>query len=139
MGLVDLHNMLVELYRVDFRSKRYYIRIIFHILDMWVVNARLLYRQDCTLMKEKYKALIDLKVEIAFSLNESGSGKIVKGGRPSTSPVVTKKRNRGTRPMDSVRLDLQEHWPIPQTSRRRCAYCSRISGPHAVNARFLYV
>lgn len=34
MGAIDLHDMLVEIYRTDIKCKRYYIRIIFHIVDM---------------------------------------------------------------------------------------------------------
>lgn len=36
MGGIDLHHMLVELYRVDIRVKRFYLRIIYHLLDMCV-------------------------------------------------------------------------------------------------------
>lgn len=38
MGNVDIRNMLIELYRIDFKSKTCYLRIIFHIIDMWVEN-----------------------------------------------------------------------------------------------------
>lgn len=34
MGGVDLHDMLVELYRVDIRVKRYHLRIVFHLIDV---------------------------------------------------------------------------------------------------------
>ncbi|KAJ8394479.1 hypothetical protein AAFF_G00046900 [Aldrovandia affinis] len=32
MGGVDLHNMLVELYRIDFKSRRYYMRIFYQLV-----------------------------------------------------------------------------------------------------------
>lgn len=47
MGGVDLHDMLVEIYRIDIRSKRFYLRIIFHLIDMAVVNSWILYRRHC--------------------------------------------------------------------------------------------
>jgi len=47
MGGVDLHDMLVEIYRTDIRSKRFYLRIIFHLIDMAVVNSWILYRCHC--------------------------------------------------------------------------------------------
>lgn len=39
MGAIDLHDMLVEIYQTDIKCKRYYIRIIFHIIDMCIVNS----------------------------------------------------------------------------------------------------
>ena len=34
MGGVDLCDMLLELYRIDFKSKKWYVRIFFYILDL---------------------------------------------------------------------------------------------------------
>ena len=48
MGGVDLQDMLVALYRLNIGVKRYYLRIVFHLLDMCVVNAWLLYRHHCS-------------------------------------------------------------------------------------------
>lgn len=42
MGGIDLHDMLVELYHVNIRIRRYYLRIVYHLLDMCVVNSWLL-------------------------------------------------------------------------------------------------
>ena len=39
MGGVDLANMLMSLYRIDIRSKRYYNRIIYYFLVVCMVNA----------------------------------------------------------------------------------------------------
>ena len=42
MGAVDLCDMLLELYRIDFKSKKWYIRIFFYVLDLATVNSWLL-------------------------------------------------------------------------------------------------
>ena len=39
MGGVDLTDMLISLYRINARSKDYYIKIIFHLIDLALVNA----------------------------------------------------------------------------------------------------
>jgi len=39
MGAIDLHDMLVEHYRTENKVKRYYLRIVHHMLDMYAVNA----------------------------------------------------------------------------------------------------
>lgn len=45
MGGVDLIDMLVGLYRVDIRGKQYYLRIIFQLSDVCIVNAWILYKR----------------------------------------------------------------------------------------------
>jgi hypothetical protein len=44
-GGVDLQDMLVALYITNIEVKRYYLCIVFQLLDMCVVNAWLLYRR----------------------------------------------------------------------------------------------
>lgn len=48
MGGVDLLDGLVAYYRIANKSKKYYMRIVHHFVDMGVVNAWLVYRRDCT-------------------------------------------------------------------------------------------
>jgi len=45
MGGVDLSDMLIELYRIDIRGKKWYMRLFYYFLDLSVVNAWLLYRR----------------------------------------------------------------------------------------------
>ena len=48
MGGVDLADMLIELYRTKISTKkRWYLKLIFHCLDIAKVNAWLLYRRNC--------------------------------------------------------------------------------------------
>jgi hypothetical protein len=62
MGGVDLQDMLVALYRTNIRVKRYYLRIVFHLLVM-CVNAWLLYRRHCSQRGfTKWKTLYHLPV-----------------------------------------------------------------------------
>src|SRR6218665_290669 len=51
MGGVDLHGMMVALYRINIRAKRFHLRIIFHLIDVSVVNGRLFYRRHLTLAR----------------------------------------------------------------------------------------
>lgn len=94
MGGIDLHDMLVEFYRVDIRVRRFYLRIIYHLLDMCVVNAWLLYRRHCKQLNiKKYLSLLKFKSEIAHALLQSGINKSNKRGRPlsNTPPFIKKK------------------------------------------------
>lgn len=65
MGGVDKCDMLLSLYRNQQKSKKWYRRIIFHLLDLCIVNAWLLYKAA------KPEATIPLayfKLEVAESL-----------------------------------------------------------------------
>ena len=39
MGGVDLADQLIALYRIELRSKKNYLRLFFHMLDMIIVNC----------------------------------------------------------------------------------------------------
>lgn len=130
MGGIDLHDMLVELYRIDIRVRRFYLRIVFHIIDMCVVNAWLLYRRHCKQIKlKKHLSLLDFKTEITYALLLSGQNKAPKRGRPSltTTPSPPKKKKRvfSTRPVEDVRYDKIDHWQLPLDTKQRCKNCIR--------------
>ena len=48
IGSVDLQDQMIALYRMAFWSKKYYQRMILHLIDMAIVNAWLLYRRYAT-------------------------------------------------------------------------------------------
>ena len=85
---VDLPDMLLALYRIDIKSRKFYHRLIFHLLDICVTNSWILYRQ--TLKKNdqnsKHMPLIYFKMLIVESLLSAGksNSKIIKIGRPSS-------------------------------------------------------
>ena len=88
MGGVDLIDMLIYLCGIDVRSKKYYMRIIFHLIDLSLVNARLLYRRHCSQCKVKKKyvmSLLSFRVNVAGSLLRSSPQPPlpIKRGRPS--------------------------------------------------------
>jgi len=91
MGGVDLHDMLVELYRIDIRPKRYYIRIIFHLIDMCIVNAWLIYRRHCRQKNVKHITLLNFRAQIGHGLLKANKTIKRKRGRPSEETVVVKK------------------------------------------------
>lgn len=64
MGGVDLMDSLVALYRHSQRNKRWYMRIFFHLLNVAVVNAWLLWRKD----ERANIDLLEFKSTIASSL-----------------------------------------------------------------------
>ncbi|CAF3757542.1 unnamed protein product [Rotaria socialis] len=133
MGGVDLVDMLISLYRINVRSKKYYIKIIFHLIDLSVVNAWLLYRRHCSQLKLPQKNvmfLLSFRINVASILLKSSppSPPIIKRGRPSLESRAKLNENQSTNtlrtaptpiPHSSTRFDKFDHWPIT-TSKGRC-------------------
>ena len=45
MGGVDLADMLISLYRTHIKTKRWYLKVLFHCVDIAKINEWLLYRR----------------------------------------------------------------------------------------------
>ena len=45
MGGVDKSDMLLSLYRTKFRSRKWYLRIVFHLFSLSAINSWIIYRQ----------------------------------------------------------------------------------------------
>ena len=79
MGGVDLHDMLVQLYRTNIKGRRSYLRI-FHLINMACANAWLWYRRHCDQKNEKYRPLLDFVCDIAAGLLKRGTNEPRKKG-----------------------------------------------------------
>lgn len=119
MGGVDLFNRLISFYRIDVRSRKWTLKMIFHCVDMVVVNSWLEYKRDCEALHISKKHVMDL---LAFRLNLANAlisaGKTVtsrKRGRPSVDSEdenqrVARGRNE-SRPISDVKYDTVDHLP----------------------------
>ncbi|XP_054083710.1 piggyBac transposable element-derived protein 2-like isoform X2 [Zeugodacus cucurbitae] len=142
MGGVDLADMLMELYKVNHRSRKWYIRIFYWCLGTSVTNAWLLYRKHLNLLhpKQKHIPLIKFQLEIADALLQSTSSAVSmqrKRGRPSNaerndsdtnspsssvSSHNTKKYRFQPNPPETKRYDKTEHWVV-FGEKGRCRLC----------------
>jgi hypothetical protein len=127
MGGVDHHDMLVQLYRTNIKGRRFYLRVIFHFINMACVNAWLLYRRHCDQKKEKHRPLLDFVCDIAAGLLKRGTNDPRKRGRPSDStkegPSKKKRLQRAPRPVADVQYDAVSHWPEYNPDKARCKLC----------------
>ncbi|KAL2085028.1 hypothetical protein ACEWY4_020546 [Coilia grayii] len=129
MGGVDLLDSMVALYRTKVRSKKWYHRLFFHMMDMAMVQAWLLYRRDSTssgVDQTAQLSLLAFKSEVASCLCKTDSF-CSKRGRPSLSVQagLDLKRRRGPTapvPPAPVRLDRIDHWSVYSENRGRCKY-----------------
>ncbi|CAK9299859.1 unnamed protein product [Gordionus sp. m RMFG-2023] len=123
MGGGDLHDMLVELYRTDIKWKRYYMRMVFHLLYSCVVNAWLLYRRHMKALNNiKFMPLLVFKSQIAKGLMFAGKDNTKKTSRPSSIDVKRRKAINNALISD-IRYDQVGHFPMPVSIKQRCKYC----------------
>ena len=128
MGGVDIADQLISYYRMSFRSKKFYHRLIFHLFDVVIVNGWLLYRMAATKMQvptRKQMSLCEFKLKISDALIHRGKSIIKKRGRPSSVETAyhqKKLKGHSTKkiPDRSIRLDKIGHYPAVQDPRLTC-------------------
>lgn len=127
MGGVDLVDSVMALYRTTVRSKKYYHRIFFHMMDLMCVNAWFLYRRDAT--EADNMPFLDFKIGVVQGLlkaNKSLTPKHNKIGRPKSSSLESQhsaKCKRGPAapiPTSDVRLDEVGHFAEFSEKKGRC-------------------
>ncbi|XP_050714265.1 piggyBac transposable element-derived protein 3-like isoform X2 [Eriocheir sinensis] len=140
MGGVDLADCLLSLYRIPVRSKKYYHKLVFHMIDMTINQAWLMYRRDYEKNKiplEKRHSLLSFRMSLSESLIKAGKY-VPKRGRPSSSPTTDdkpqKKRKQlsQVRPQNDLRLDKIGHFPEVKNPR---LYCKRLGCKGRTNIR----
>lgn len=133
MGGVDLLDQMIGLYRIYIRSRKWTLRVIFHAVDLAVVNSWFEYRRDCERLqvpKKKQLELLDFRLYLADCLCKVGKEAVNnKRGRPSSgTPEPTRnkitKRNDEIRPLPDVRHDTVDHLPFLDGNQegKRCKY-----------------
>ncbi|CAM4458281.1 unnamed protein product [Leuciscus chuanchicus] len=68
MGGIDLSDMLVHMYKTLAKSRRWYLPLFGYILDLCISNAWLVYKRDCSLLKEAMLPLKKFRLAVAHTL-----------------------------------------------------------------------
>lgn len=125
MGGIDLSDMLVHLYKTPMKSRRWYLPLFGYIIDVSIVNAWLIYKRDCSILKQKPMPLKKFRLSVAATLK--GADKVpARVGRPPGAkhkPQVHRPNPRVLHPTQEVRYDGIGHWPTFGTQRGRCNLC----------------
>lgn len=134
MGGVDRADMLLSFYRNSLKTKNLYKRICFHLIDLTVVNAWLLFRQ----VKASDMHLSDFKLHVALGLMRFQEGMPDSNLRcleqtTSCSPTSVAEASTSSAGVISKRaLDVQAserydgigHW-LDSCKRRTRFYCKK--------------
>lgn len=115
---VDLLDSFMGRYKIYMKSRKWYLRIFYHLLDLTLVNSWLLYKRVHSKKEPGCKLLnqAQFRAEVAYNLCNISSA-TTKRGRPSNSleKEIDNKRKRGPMkhiPPAEVRADQTGHWPI---------------------------
>lgn len=126
MGGVDLFDMLMHLYKLPSRAKRWPVPLISFMIDLSLVNAFLLYRADQKVDNDVVESSKAFRLRVVEALVSSKPKKKV--GRPTleeSSRTEEVPRNHTKKlPPDVLRLDQHNHFVVFQEKKGRCSHCS---------------
>lgn len=135
MGGVDLSDMLIALYRIPFKSRRWYLSIFSQLLDICINNGWLFYRKHCGLRQVQSKPLKLFRHELFVALTKSNRAVYTE-----KNEECSVKRELTARPVDSVRFDNIGHFMSTKTEGR-CMYCNKKTVVYCIkcNVRLCFV
>lgn len=107
MGGVDIMDGLIGRYHIRMKTRKWTNRLFFHLLDMAMVNAYILYHR---LQRERTQ-LPNFRTAVAESLCLAGVAQGKRSvGRPVLQSPILPKPKRAYIPTDDVRYDNIGHW-----------------------------
>lgn len=106
MGGVDKHDWLISKYPIRFRGKKWYWPLVIRVLDMFLVNAWIIYNQ---VNKDEIIPLLDFRRRVCFSWIKKSEGRESKP-TPGSSEVL----------LQPVRFDNFGHYMMKRDKQRRC-------------------
>lgn len=112
-------------YKILLKRRKWYIRLLYHILDVTIVNSWLLYKRvKLSKEAEQYKTMgqAEFRAECLCRIQTIP----VKRGRSSNlEAAIQTKNKRGPSqhvPPKDVRRDQYGHWPHVEEKKMRCKY-----------------
>lgn len=132
MGGVDLADMLIALYRCKVKTKRWYLLLLFHCVDIAKVNGWLLYRRFCAqanVPARKQLSLLQFVSQTAdaliYAAKPRGSAGRPKRCETELQGQEAKKGRRSSIPLPSAdsRFDGLHHWAEFRETKNRCKLC----------------
>ena len=121
---VDKADMYCGLYGTSRKSKKWWHRILFGLIDRSICNAFVVYKK----LKDKNCTLLNFRRSVSQSLITYG--KPPKVGRPLSTPsnqlTVSKRRKSNYSTPSSIRTEnVGIHWVVHDPKRGRCEVCSK--------------
>lgn len=124
MGNVDLLDSNIGRFRIRMKSRKWYFRLFYHLVDLAVINSWILHRRVAEQKNETAMTQKKFRVDLLQSLLKIGP-KPQKRGRPRSTDIVEEKRVKykaSTLPTQDIRKDPLHHWPVWRQKRTTCKF-----------------
>ena len=135
MGGVDLLDSLTALYKAKIKTRRWYIYIFYHSINMVLVTSWLWYRRHCKLLDETEMKLSSFLDQVASALILVDKKKPGRPSLESPNPTTGSAKSACEQlPTVDVRLDGIDHRPLwggrqtckkPTCKEKSFVYCSK--------------
>lgn len=134
MGGVDLADMLVSLYRIPFKTRRWYIGIFSQLIDICLNNAWILYKKECK--SDKKMSLKAFRYEVYQNLVKKDRSQDLKKDQESCV-----RNPRSARPPSPIRYDNVGHFVSTKEDMGRCKFCHKNTTVYCIkcNIRLCFV
>lgn len=136
MGGVDLFDQLHACYNISWKSRRWWLKLFYYLVDASIVNSFILYKTGASTSKPPFKPKSHLMFRSMLANQLIGD---YNGRKAQSSWLVIgknkakKEDGRAVSVENTVRLsNVGEHLPTKTTSRR-CARCSTEKTPKRSN------
>lgn len=135
MGGVDLMDSHFGRHKIAIKSKKWYFRLFYHLVDMAVINAWIVQKKVLTIknMKKEIVTLGDFREILSETLCKMGINETMpkKRGRPSNifETSFKKQSPNSNIPPSEIIFDKTDHWQLWDTNRRTCKVknCKKLS------------
>ena len=128
MGGIDKLDMMCAMYKPTLRSRKWYMYIFLHTLQIALVNAWLLYRRNTAILKPNAKLMPLHKFQSQVAQGLASTNKRIRG-RPSLesllTPIPMKIPKVQSIPTNDTRKDGLDHFPMYEAKRQRCMHCPK--------------
>ncbi|KAL4083594.1 hypothetical protein QTP88_028910 [Uroleucon formosanum] len=115
MGGVDKFDQYMAAYSICQKSRRWWVKLFYYLLDTSIVNSFLMYKKSCNRHKRKYMSHLEFRSTLANELISNYSSR----KRPTISP--SQKRSKSNVEVIST---YESHIATKIATYRRCFRCS---------------
>lgn len=124
MGGVYLLNSHIGRYKIKIKSRKWYIRLFYHILDMTIVNSCILYKRVCEVKGQVFQyTLAGWRKDLAYTLPKFEEIRLTKERRSNSLELKIKStRPQPFRPTKDIRTDMILHWQNLVDKQGRCKF-----------------
>lgn len=116
MGGVDKFDQYMANYSISQKSRRWWLKLFYYMIDTAIVNSFILYKESCNTMKKKYISQLEFRSRLTDELISNFSSRKKQASSPQDR-IIKKKMKLSIK---SSSFDNVQHLPKFISNYRRC-------------------